>query len=105
MPQPLDVPRNTEEPLTINAPLHCVEVQIGALTARGRDGYEAQGKAGETIDGAKLRCPVELTPTESPCRVRVVYDSEAVAYEAQQARQAGQQAQQRESTDKPRLTR
>lgn len=94
MPQPLDVPRHSERPLTINAPLHCIEVQIGALTARGRDGHAAEGKAGETIDAAELRCPVELTPTESPCRVRVVYDSEARAYEAQQARQ--QQAEQRQ---------
>jgi hypothetical protein len=93
MPQPLDVPRHPERPLTINAPLHCIEVQIGALTARGRDGFEAQGKAGETIDGGKLHCPVELTPTESPCRVRVVYDSEARAYEAQQAQQQAKQRQ------------
>lgn len=47
---------------------------------------EAKGRAGKTIDGDKLRTPITLTATESPCRVRVVYDSEARGYEAQRQR-------------------
>ncbi len=85
MPQPLDVPRNPEKAVTLDAPVHLIEVQIGSLTATGRDGYKAKGKAGKTIAGAKLHVPITLIATESPCRVRVVYDSEAVAYERQRA--------------------
>lgn len=86
MPLAIDVPRDPEKTFTLDAPLHCVEVQLGAVLARGRDGFEAEGKAGETIDGDKLRSPVALIATESPCRVRVVYDSEARGYEAQRQR-------------------
>ncbi len=84
MPQPLDVPLNPKKAPTISAPLHCIEVQLGALIVRGKDGLPVtQGKAGETIDGEQLPVPVKLTASQSPCRVRLVYDSEAVAYEAQ----------------------
>lgn len=77
MPQPLDVPR--KKPVKLTAPILHVEVQLGSLTARGRDGHEAEGKAGETIDGEKLRVPVVLTAHEAPTRVKVFYDSEARA--------------------------
>lgn len=88
MPQPLDVPRDPKKSVTLSAPLHCIEVQLGALVVRGRDGLPlAEGRAGETIEGGPLQVPVKLSATESPCRVRVVYDSEAVAYEAQRQRE------------------
>lgn len=86
MPLAIDVPRDPEKALTLDTPILCVEVQLGSLVARGRDGYEAEGRAGETIDGDKLRSPVVLTATESPCRVCIIYDSEARAYEARRQR-------------------
>ncbi len=59
-------------------------VQLGSLVALGKDGLPvAKGKAGETIDGDPLPVPVKLIASQSPCRVRLVYDSEALAYEAQ----------------------
>lgn len=85
MPLAIDVPRDPEKALTLTTPLHCVEVQLGALVARDQDARVlAEGKAGERIDGDPLRVPVTLTATESPCCVRLVYESEGRAYEARQ---------------------
>lgn len=76
MPLAIDVPRDPAKAITLPAPILHVEVQLGSLVARGRDGYEAEGRAGETIDGDKLRVPITLTATESPCRVGLIYDAQ-----------------------------
>lgn len=83
MPQPLDVPADRAKAVTLTTPLHCIEVGLGALVARDRDGrVAAEGKAGETIPGDPLPVPVVLAAREVPTRVKLWYESEAHIYEA-----------------------
>jgi hypothetical protein len=86
MPLAIDVPSDPKKALTLDAPIHCVEVQLGSVAARDPGGQESEAKAGETIDCERLGTPVTLTATESPCRVRIVYDSEARSHEARRRR-------------------
>ena len=90
MPTTIDVER--KRPVRLDSPLHVIEVQLGAVLARDRDGHVAEGKAGETVDAVALAPPIQLTATEGPCRVRIVYDSEARGYAAQRKRKAEREA-------------
>lgn len=75
--------------LTLEAPLALIEAQLGRLIATDATGAEARAKAGQTIDASHLRPPLELRPLDSPCRVRIVYDSEQRGQEAK-ARRTGE---------------
>jgi hypothetical protein len=86
MPLVIDVPADPRKAVTLDAPIHGLEVQLGSVVARDPGGQEREGNAGETIDCDRLRTPVTLIATGSPCRVSVVHDPEALAFEARRRR-------------------
>lgn len=78
MPQTLDL--RCGHPESFNgAPVGALEVERGAITATYPDGATLSAAAPARIDAESS--PLTLEATAEPCRVRVVFDSEARVYE------------------------